>query len=119
MKYIFYTLISLFVLSSCKTSKNYLERSDNDNTVVDAVKTLKKHSNDSNALNALPVLYTLAHQRNLRKIEGYKNSQELSRWDKIIDGYSTLQKMYDAINEVEAASRLVTPVNYQQTIYDL
>ena len=119
MKYIFYTILSLFVLASCKTSKDYLSRSDNDNTLFDAVKTLKKHSNDSNALNALPVLYSLAHQRNLRKIEGYKNSQELGRWDKIIDGYSTLQRMYDAINETEAASRLVTPVNYQQTIYDL
>ena len=65
MKYIFYTLLSLFVLVSCKTSKNYLERSDNDNTLFDAVKTLKKHSNDTNALNALPVLYSLAQQRNL------------------------------------------------------
>ena len=42
MKYIFYTILSLFVLVSCKTSKNYLERSDNDNTLFDAVKTLKK-----------------------------------------------------------------------------
>ena len=119
MKYIFYTILSLFILASCKTSKDYLSRSDNDNTLFDAVKTLKKHSSDTNALNALPVLYTLAQQRNLRKINSYSSSKELGRWDKILDSYNTLQEMYDAIVETDAASQLVTPVNYQQTIYDL
>jgi hypothetical protein len=119
MKYIFYTILSLFVLVSCKTSKDYLSRSDNDNTLFDAIKTLKKHSNDTTALQALPVLYNMAQQRNLRKISSYETSKDLGRWDKIIDSYTTLQDMHDAIIENDAASRLVTPVNYQQTIYDL
>jgi hypothetical protein len=119
MKYIFYTILSLFVLISCKTSKDYLSRSDNDNTIFDAIKTLKKQSGDTGALNALPALYELAQQRNLRKINSYASSKDLTRWDKIIDGYNTLQEMHEAIIEVDAASRLVTPVNYRQTIYDL
>ena len=119
MKYIFYTMLSLVILASCKTTKDYLSRSDNDNTLFDAVKTLKKHSSDTGALNALPVLYNAAQQRNLRKITSYSSSKELSRWDKMIDAYNTLQQMHDAIIDVDAASRLVTPVNYQQTIYDL
>ena len=56
MKYIFFFLLSLFLLTGCKTSKDYLSRSDNDNTLFDAIKTLKKRNNDSTALNALPVL---------------------------------------------------------------
>lgn len=119
MKYIFYTLLSLFILTACKTSKNYLERSDNDNSLFDAVKALKKRSTDTAALNALPLLYPLAQQRHLKKINSYSSSNEITRWDKIIEGYSTLQSMYDAINEVSAASSVVTPINYQQTIYDL
>jgi len=119
MKHIFYIILSLFILASCKTSKNYLSRSDNDNTIFDAVKTLRKYSSDTAALNALPVLYSTAQQRNLRKINSYSSSRELSRWDKMIDGYSTLQEMHDAIIEVDAASSLVTPVDYRQTIYDL
>jgi hypothetical protein len=119
MKYIFYTILSLFIFAGCKTSKDYLSRSDNDNTLFDAIKTLKKHSSDTNALNALPVLYTAAQQRNLRKINSYSSSKELGRWDKIIDSYSTLQEMHDAIIELDAASRIVTPVNYRETIYDL
>ena len=104
MKYIFYTLISLFLLTGCKTSKDYLSRSDNDNTLFDAIKTLKKRNNDSTALNALPVLYNLAQQRNLRKINSYSSSKELGRWDKMINAYNTLQEMYNAIIEINAAS---------------
>lgn len=119
MKYIFYTLLSLTILASCKTSKDYLSRSDNDNTLFDAVKTLKKHNTDTTALQALPVLYNLAQQRNLRKINSYSTSKEISRWDKMMEAYSTLQEMYHAIIENDAASRVVTPVNYQQTITGL
>jgi hypothetical protein len=119
MKYIFYTLISFFVLVSCKTSKPYLERSDNDNTLYDAVNALKKNSSDTAAANALPVLYSRAQQRHIRKIKSYSESKELSRWDKIIDEYNILQNMHGAIIDVDAAAAMVTPVNYQQTIFDL
>ena len=119
MKYIFYTLISLVLFAGCKTSKDYLSRSDNDNTLFDAIKTLKKNDRDTSALHALPVLYNLAQQRNMRKINSYSSSTELVHWDKMIDAYSTLQEMYNAIIENDAASRVVKPVNYQQTMYNL
>lgn len=119
MKNILYILLSLVVLAGCKTSKNYLSRSDNDNTLFDAIKTLKKHNNDTAALSALPMLYNMAQKRNLHKISSYSSSKELSRWDKIIDGYGVLQEMYNAIVENDAASSVISPVNYQQTIYDV
>lgn len=119
MKYIFYTLLSLGLISSCKTNKDYLSRSDNDKTLFDAIKTLKKHNSDTTALNALPVLYNLAQQRNMRKINSYSSSNNIDRWDKMISAYGTLQEMHDAIIESDAASSVVTPVNYQQTIYNL
>ena len=119
MKYIFYTILGLFILAGCATNKDYLSRSDNDNTLFDAVKTLKKRNGDTSALNALPILYAAAQQRNLRKINTYSSSTELGRWDKMIDGYNTLQEMHDAIIEVDAASRLVKPVNYRQNMYDI
>lgn len=119
MKSIFYTLISLVLFAGCNTSKDYLSRSDNDNTLFDAIKTLKKRNTDTTALNALPVLYNMAQQRNLRKINSYSSSNNIDRWDKMINTYGTLQEMHDAIIENDAASRVVTPVNYRQTIYDL
>jgi hypothetical protein len=120
MKYIFYTLVSLIVLAGCgTTNKDYLSRSDNDKTLFDAIKTLKKRNGDTTALSALPVLYNLAQQRNLRKINSYSSSNNIDRWDKMISAYGTLQEMHDAIVENDAASRVANPVNYQQTIYDL
>lgn len=119
MKPILYTLILSFVLTACKTSKNYMSRSDNDNTIFDAIKTLKKNNADTAALNALPVLYAAAEERNLRKINNYNTIVELNRWDKIIGTYNTLQEMHDAIVESDAASAVVKPTNYRQLIYDL
>ncbi len=119
MRYIFYLITALFLFTGCKTSKNYLERSDSDNTLYDAVKSLKKHNSDTAAISALPVLYNLAQQRHLKKINSYTTSKEINRWEKVIAEYTALQNMYDAINEVDNASRIITPANYQQTIYDL
>ncbi|MBL7701021.1 MAG: hypothetical protein JNM14_02125 [Ferruginibacter sp.] len=116
MRYIFYFFISLALLASCSTSKDYLGRSDNDNTLFDAVKTLKKRSNDTLALKALPTLYSLAQERNLRKINSYSSSANLERWDKMINAYNTLQEMHNAIVDNDAASSVVKPVNYSQTI---
>ncbi|HNH22547.1 MAG TPA: hypothetical protein PLY26_10400, partial [Ferruginibacter sp.] len=118
MKYIFYSLL-VFLVSCSSSKKNYLDRSDTDNALFDAVKALKKKSNDTAAANALPLLYTAAQERHIRKIAALGQSQELSRWDKLIDEYSALQEMHNAIIDVNAAYEKVTPTNYQQTIYDL
>ena len=119
MKYILYTLCSFFILASCTTSKDYLSRSDNDNTLFEAVKSLNKSNKDTSALHALPVLYKTAQERNLRKINSYNSSTNNDHWDKMIKTYGTLQEMYNVIIESDAASSVVTPVNYQQTIYDI
>ncbi len=120
MKPVFYTLLSFTLFfASCSTSKDYLSRIDEDKTLFEAVKALNKRATDSDAVKALPVLYKHAQERHLKKIISLDNSTELTRWDKIIDEYTVLQKMYDAISQSEAANRLVNMANYQSTIYDL
>ena len=114
MKQLFYTLLTITVFASCGSSKkDFLSRSDDDKTLYDAVKTLSKHPDDTNALKALPILYSLAQERHLAKITKYTNENSLSGKDKVIDEYAILQKMYDAINGDATSSRLVAPVNYQ------
>jgi hypothetical protein len=119
MKYIFYTIALLLVFTSCKTTKDYLSRSSEDRTLFDVVKTLNKHSNDEDAAKALPIVYAQVQQNHLKKIATYKNYREITRWDKIIDAYAALQKMYDAISNSERAGSLVTAVNYQNDLYDV
>ncbi|MBS1509311.1 MAG: hypothetical protein JST86_00605 [Bacteroidetes bacterium] len=111
------TIAVLF--TACKTSKDYLSRGDEDKTLFDIVKTLNKHSTDENATAALPVVYKQVRENHLRKIAAYESYREISRWDKILGEYNILQDMFIAITNSGSASRLVTPVNYQNNIYDV
>jgi hypothetical protein len=119
MKNIFYLVSFLLVLASCKTSKDYLSRLEEDKTLFDIVKTLNKRNSDEDAVKALPIVYRQVQQNHLKKINTYKNYKEITRWEKIIDEYSILQKMYDAIDNSSASSQLVTAVNYQNDIYNI
>ena len=118
MKRLLLITATLFLLSSCKTSKDYLSRGDEDKTLFDIVKKLGKHSNDEDAVNALPEVYARVQQNHLKKINTYKTYKEISRWDKIIEEYSTLQRMYETVSNTDGANRLVNAVNYQNDIYD-
>ena len=101
MKFIFSLFCIFLFLTNCKTSKNYLLYSGNDNTVFDAIKALKKNQYDTAAIRALPILYNQAQERNLRKINSYNSSKEPGRWDKIVEAYNTLQQMHNAIIDID------------------
>jgi hypothetical protein len=114
MKKILFAIATVLVIASCKTSKDYLSRSQDDKTLYDIVKQLNKHSDDANATLALPQVYTTVQQKHLKNIEKYNNSTDLGRWDKIASAYKSLQGMYDAIDNSSAASGLIKAVNYEK-----
>ena len=68
MKSLLPVIISVILFSSCKTSKDYLSRGDEDKTLYDIVKRLSKQSNDQDAVNALPEVYIRVQQKHLKKI---------------------------------------------------
>ena len=119
MKRLLVITASLFLLASCKTSKDYLSKGDEDKTLFDIVKKLNKRSSDDDATKALPEVYARVQQKHLKKIASLKNSREISRWDKLIEEYNTLQNMYNAISNSGAAYGLVKAVNYQNDVYDV
>lgn len=116
MNRIFYTLIAIFILASCKTSKDYLLRSDEDRTLFDIVKKLNKRSDDEDATKALAIVYKQVQERHLKRIATYDTYTDITRWDKLAGEYNILQNMFDAIDNSAAASRLVTPVSYQNEL---
>jgi len=116
-KFLLFTCTALLFIA-CKTTKNYLSRGDEDRTLFDIVKTLNKHPADDSATRALPIVYDRVQQVHLNKINAYKSYKEISRWDRMIEEYSILQQMYEAISNSGAASRLVNAGNYQNDIYD-
>jgi cell fate (sporulation/competence/biofilm development) regulator YlbF (YheA/YmcA/DUF963 family) len=118
MKRLLLFVTTLFVLAGCKTSKDYLSRADEDRTLFDVVKRLDKKSSDEDALKALPEVYKAVQQKHLRKIASLQNSKELNRWDKLLEEYNALQNMYEAINNVDAAARLVNATSYATEMYE-
>ncbi|MBL0146053.1 MAG: hypothetical protein IPP48_10030 [Chitinophagaceae bacterium] len=118
MKQVFYITILLLGFASCKTSKDYLQRVDEDKTLFDIVKKLNKSPNDADAVKALPVVYEKVVQKHLAKINTYNNYKEITRWDKIADEYTALQKIYDAVSSSNSTSSLITATSYQNNLYD-
>lgn len=106
-----------FFCSSCRMNKDFVNRTDKDKVIFDIVKTLKKSSTDEKAVAALPVVYPQVQQMHLDRINSYKKTTDINRWDKIINEYNILQSMYDAITGVDAANRLVLAGNYVNDIY--
>ena len=116
MKKIIPAIAVLFLFASCKTSKDYLLRSNEDKTLYDVVKQLNKHADDENASKALAEVYTQVQQKHLDKIETYKSYTDLNRWDKISAEYNMLQNMYEAITNSDAAAKLIKANSYQKQI---
>ncbi len=119
MKQVLLFATMLFVFAGCKTSKDYLLKADEDKTLFDIVKRLNKRSGDNDATTALPEVYSTVQQKHLKKITSLKNSRELTSWDKLVDEYNALQNMHDAISNSDAASSLVTPVNYHNELQSI
>ena len=118
MKTLILLLISCVLVVSCASNKSYLERSNSDKALQDAVKKLNKNPSDDNATQALPILYTSIRETHLGKIKSYSSSNELSRWDKILNEYQYLQDAYDVIINSDPAFKLVTPQSYSTNILE-
>ena len=113
----FITLIAV-LFSACKSSKNYLERSDEDRALQDAVKRLGKDANDENAVAAVPILYKSISDTRLARIKSYQTGTDIARWDKIISEYNQLQSAYTSIINTTGAFKLVTPENYSTQLLE-
>lgn len=118
MKTLLYVCFASLILSACAGSKNYLERSDEDRALADAVKKLNKNPSDENALQAVPILYSNIQKNHLSKIKTLKTGNELTRWDKIIQEYEYLQEAYDAIINNSAAFKLVNVQSYSTELFE-
>ena len=111
-------LLLVSLLWSCGSSKNYLERSDEDKALQDAVKKLNKNASDNEATAALPVLYSNILKTQQAKIKSYQTGTDLNRWDKIIAAYNDLQQAYNSIVNSTPAFKLITPENFSTQLME-
>ncbi len=118
MKYIFYIILFTVLLSSCDTSKNYLQRKNEDKALRDVVKKLNKNGDDYDAVQALPILYNNIQAAHLAKIKTYAAGDDAGRWDGIIEEYEALQTACSVIINSTAAFKLITPQSYSTQLLE-
>lgn len=107
----------LILLSSC-SKKSYLERSDEDKALLDAVRKISKNPGDDEAADAIPVLYKSIQKDHLGRIGSYNSSPDIGKWDKIVGEYQKLQVAYEAIINSPQAFKLITPVSYSTQLLE-
>lgn len=119
MKSIFYFFSLIFLLSSCAVNRDYLSRADEDKTMFDIIKRLNKKSDDADATMSITEVYSKVVNKHLKKIDVLKTSNESSKWDKLISEYNTLQDIFDAVENSDAASRFVKPISYRNELQQI
>lgn len=118
MKNYLLLILSIFILSACGASKDYLERSNADKALVDAAKRLEKNPKDEKALEAVPILYKEISKERLAKIKLLQGGRDANKWDKILNEYDDLQNAYEAILGSSAAFKIISPVSYTAEILE-
>jgi hypothetical protein len=119
MKRILPVLLLSVILGACGSSKSYLERTDEDKALQDAVKKLNKNASDDEARTAVPILYKSILKTHLGRIKSYESGADISRWDQVIGEYNDLQAAYNTIVNSSPAFKLVTPENYSTQLLEV
>lgn len=119
MNKIFLLFICACLVFSCSSKKGYLDRNDADNSLQEAVKKIKKNPEDEKATEAIPQLYNLIKKKHLDQIAAYNQSQQLNKWDNIVNEYEYLQAAYNAIMNAPAAFKLVNPESYSSNLVEV
>ena len=106
MKKLLYILTAVMLLSACRSSKSYLERSDEDKALQDAIKKLDKKPGDDDASSAIPILYSNIKNAHQAKIRSFNNSKEIR------NGISWLMNMNNCNRLTTALSIPQEPLNW-------
>lgn len=102
----------LFTVSCSKSGTKALEKGNYYEAVLQAVEKLKKDTDNSKSSEVLPTAYKNAQSEFLRDIDRSQNANQQFRWESVLDYYTKLNKMQDAIEHCTACRRLVSPQTY-------
>lgn len=117
---LFYASWMILVATSCRSNKSFLERSNPDKSLQEAIKKLEKSPGNDEASTAIPILYKDILNNHLANINAARigAAKNISQWDHIIDEYEDLQKAYNRIINSSAAFKLVTPQNFSAELFE-
>lgn len=102
----------LFTVSCSKSGTKALEKGNFYEAVLQAVEKLKKNTDNNKASEVLPIAYKNAQTEFLRDIDRSQNANQQFRWESVLEYYTKLNNMQDAIDKCTACRRLVSPQTY-------
>ncbi|MEP6584702.1 MAG: hypothetical protein ABJA90_10565, partial [Ginsengibacter sp.] len=111
-----YFMAMLIFFASCSSTRNSIANTQEDIILLNAIKSLDKHSSDTSLQNRLSSLYEAAAKVHLNNIDVYSTLIEPGKWDKIISEYNALQHLSDVINKSASAKKLMQPDTYDAKI---
>jgi len=98
------TLILIFILGGCGSSKKHLERGNYDAAIDKAVRQLRKDPGDNKQVNILERSYGIANEQDNERIRFLKMEGRPENWDEI---YLLNKRLADR----QSLVRTVTPLN--------
>lgn len=111
LKYLVVSLI-IFSISCSKSGTKALQKGNYYEAVLQAVDKLRKDSDNSKATEVLPIAYKNAQNEFLRDIDRSQNANQQFRWESVLEYYTKLNNMQDAIDKCTSCRRLVSPQTY-------
>lgn len=108
-------LMLSLLFTQCKSAKRSLKQGDYDQSVLLSVEKLRGNSQHQSSIDILKDAYPSALQQHLNTIEKSKTSGDLYQWEKQVEAYSDLNKLYDAISAcAPCASKVQAKSFYQE-----
>ena len=108
----FFLLACTVIFFSCGGGNKFRASNTEDKELFKAINALVKDPANKNARNDLAYLYADSKQRHLNNIEQLNASTYDTKWDGLVQEYTSLQNIYFAINSSLAMAQLVKPVNF-------
>lgn len=108
----FFLLTCTVIFLSCGGGNKFRPTNTEDKDLFKAINALVKDPANKNARNDLAYLYADSRQRHLNNIEQLNASNYDTKWDGLVQEYTSLQNIYFAINSSLAMTQLVKPVNF-------
>ena len=111
--------ISLFLLSACTSSKQQFEKGNYEKAVALSIKKLRKKPDNNKQKNILKAAYAYAVQVSEEKIKQHQQSTDRFKWDRVIEQYRKMQRLYTDLLQCPACLSVVEPLDLQNEFQKL
>ncbi|MEO7316748.1 MAG: hypothetical protein ABIW47_16270 [Ginsengibacter sp.] len=116
MKQYLYSLLFIFILASCGSSRYAKTETQEDKILLSAIKKVEKNPSDTSSQHGLMEMYNDAATQHLNNIDLYKTLNDESKWNKILQEYNALERLNKTVNSSKIASRFIKPISFTAEI---